>query len=81
MGLNIKNAKTEKLVKELAALTGESLTAAIENAVQEKLSRERRKGLSDRLMEIGRRASALMTEEERTRDYDAELYDENGLPE
>ncbi len=80
MGLNIKNAKTEKLVKELAELTGESLTAAIDTSVKERLARERRKGLADRLMEIGKRASALMTEAELSRVYDAVLYDTNGLP-
>jgi antitoxin VapB len=40
-GLNIKNAETHRLVKELAALTGESMTAAVTNAVRERLERVR----------------------------------------
>ena len=39
MGLNIKNTETERLIKELAAKTGESQTAAVTAAVREKLAR------------------------------------------
>jgi ribonuclease VapC len=39
MGLNIKNAGVEAAIRKLAARTGESLTDAIDNAVQEKLAR------------------------------------------
>jgi antitoxin VapB len=76
MGINIKNPETEKLVQELADATGLSLTAAVTEAVREKLARIRRKGLADRLMEIGHEMASRMTEEERTFDYDAFLYDE-----
>ena len=37
MGMNIKNLETERLAKELAALTGESLTASITVALRERL--------------------------------------------
>lgn len=80
MGLNIKNSETERLIQELAEATGQTLTGAITEAVREKLDRVRRKGLADRLMEIGRDAASRMTEEERTFNYDDWLYDENGLP-
>ena len=80
MGLNIKNSETERLIQELAEATGQTLTGAITEAVREKLDRVRRKGLADRLMEIGREAASRMTEEERTFNYDDWLYDENGLP-
>jgi antitoxin VapB len=80
MGLNIKNPETERLIQELAEATGQTLTGAITEAVREKLDRVRRKGLADRLMEIGREAASRMTEEERTFNYDDWLYDENGLP-
>jgi antitoxin VapB len=80
MGLNIKNHETERLIQELAEATGQTLTGAITDAVREKLDRVRRKGLADRLMEIGREAAARMTEKERTFNYDDWLYDENGLP-
>ena len=81
MGLNIKNPEAERLIKELSELTGESQTAAVTEAVRERIARLKRRGLSDRLMELGRQAAASMTEEERTFDYDTLLYDEKtGLP-
>lgn len=80
MGLNIKNPETERLIQELAAASGQTLTGAITEAVREKLDRVRRKGLAERIMEIGREAASRMTEEERTFNYDDWLYDENGLP-
>ena len=85
MGLNIKNLETERLIKELAQLTGESQTAAVTEAVRERIARvkqgKRPKGaLAAELMRIGRRAASKMSEEERRFDYDAFLYDESGLP-
>lgn len=81
MGLNIKTGEAHRLAKELAEKTGESLTTAVTEALRERLARIERRGLADRLMEIGRRASAAMSEEERKFDYDAFLYDEEtGLP-
>ncbi len=41
MALNIKNEGTDKLVRELAAETGESLTTAVAVAVRERLERIR----------------------------------------
>ncbi len=85
MGLNIKNAETERLIKELAELTGQSQTAAVTEAVRKEIkvvrdSRRQKGALAAELMRIGHEAAALMTEEERTWDYDAFLYDENGMP-
>ncbi|HTT98052.1 MAG TPA: type II toxin-antitoxin system VapB family antitoxin [Rhizomicrobium sp.] len=85
MGLNIKNSETERLIKELADLTGRTQTAAVTEAVRNEIkavrASKRQKGaLAADLMRIGREAAALMTEEERNWDYDAFLYDENGLP-
>jgi antitoxin VapB len=81
VGVNIKNPEAERLIKELSGLTGESQTTAVAEAVRERIARLKRRGLSDRLMELGRQAAACMTEEERTFDYDAFLYDEKtGLP-
>ena len=42
MRLNIKNPKTDRLVRELAQLTGESLTAAVTVALAERLERVKR---------------------------------------
>jgi len=39
MALNIKDDETERLAKEIAALTGESKTGAIRNALRERRER------------------------------------------
>jgi antitoxin VapB len=83
MGLNIKNAETHRLVQELAALTGESMTAAITEAVRERLDRVRREGgvsLADRLLAIGKECAAHLKEPFRSVDHGDLLYDERGLP-
>ncbi|MFC4443658.1 type II toxin-antitoxin system VapB family antitoxin [Caulobacter henricii] len=42
MGILIKNPDAERAVRELAELTGESLTTAVEIAVRERLAAKRR---------------------------------------
>lgn len=81
MGLNIKNEETQALAQELAALTGESLTAAVTEALRERLARLKRKGMAERLMEIGRSYSErAATLSERPIEIE-DLYDEQtGLP-
>ena len=81
MGLNIKNEETQKLAQRLVALTGESLTAAVTEALRERVDRLERKGMADRLMAIGRdyamRAALLPDKPMEIED----LYDEeSGLP-
>jgi antitoxin VapB len=83
MSLNIKNEKTHRLVKELSGLTGESMTAAVERSVQERLERVRKKsgkGLADRLLKIGKECAAHLKEPYRSIDHGDLLYDERGLP-
>jgi antitoxin VapB len=80
MGMNIKDEEAHRLAKELASLTGESLTRAVTEAIREKLDREHRKGLADRLMAIGKDAAAHMKEPFKSMDIDEYLYDEKGLP-
>ena len=83
MAMNIKNEKTENLAKELARLTGESKTAAITQAVRERLDRLRSKqgaGLADRLLKIGKDCAARLNGTFRTVDHGELLYDEKGLP-
>lgn len=86
MGLNIKNPETERLVQELAQLTGESLTAAVTHAVQERIERVKRQkrpkgALAAELMQIGREcAEALAKAPGKMMEID-DLYDEEtGLP-
>jgi antitoxin VapB len=83
MPLNIKDPATEKTVRQLAALTGESVTTAVHRAAEERLQRVRRsrsgRSLADELLEIGRRCAGLPDLD--TRPVDEILdYDERGLP-
>lgn len=83
MGLNIKNEDTHRLVKELAALTGESMTEAIGRAVRERIDRVRRGqgvSLSETLLEIGRDCASHMRDPYLSVDHGDLLYDERGLP-
>ena len=83
MSLNIKNEKTHRLVRELARATGESMTAAVDKAVQERLdrlSRNKQGSLADRLLQIGRECAAHMKEPYLSIDHGEMLYDEKGLP-
>jgi antitoxin VapB len=83
MGMNIKNAETERLVRELAALTRQGVTAAITEAVRERLDRLRRErgdGLADRLLAIGKDCAGRLKEPFRSMEPGALLYDDRGLP-
>jgi antitoxin VapB len=83
MSLNIKNEETHELVRNLASLTGESMTTAIRVAVQERTARvviERQKGLAERLLAIGKSAAPLWREPFRSTEHGELLYGEDGLP-
>ena len=43
MALNIKSAETDRLARELAALTGESITEAVTRALEMRLEEESRR--------------------------------------
>jgi len=80
MSLHIDNPETDALAKQLSELTGESMETAVTTAIRERLEQVRRKGVADRLMELGRQFSSGMSEETRNFDIDKELYDDQGLP-
>jgi antitoxin VapB len=83
MSLNIKDEETHRMARELARLTGESLTAAVNEAVRERLERVRgssHKSMAERLMEIGKDCASHLKEPYKSMDVDELLYDENGLP-
>jgi antitoxin VapB len=83
MSLNIKNEEAHRLGRQLATLTGESLTTAVTEAIRERLERIRREhggNLADRLMEIGRDCASRLREPYRSVDHGELLYDERGLP-
>lgn len=82
MALNIKNDETQRLSRELAEMTGETVTTAVTVAVRERLDRIRGGQLSPddraaRMLALGRQiAGALPVGGLRTED----LYDDTGLP-
>ncbi|MBV8361768.1 MAG: type II toxin-antitoxin system VapB family antitoxin [Deltaproteobacteria bacterium] len=83
MGLNIKNEETDRLVEELAKLTGESMTVAVTEAVRERLERIRHTrgmSLADRLVTIGQDCATHLKGPFISIDHSEFLYDERGLP-
>ena len=82
MALSIKNPEVERLARELADKTGESITDAVMVALRERLVRQedRRRDLRvERLLEIGRKGALLPKLDDRTAD-EILGYDEHGLP-
>jgi antitoxin VapB len=84
MALSLKDAETDRLAREVAKLTGESLTEAVRTALAERLERERRKrgrarSLVERLNEIALHCASLPDYDTRTPD-EIIGYDEYGVP-
>jgi antitoxin VapB len=83
MALSLKDKETDRLAREMAALTGETLTDAIRIALAERLERERLKrgqpgDLAARIRAIGEHCASLPDQD--TRSPDEILgYDETGL--
>ena len=55
MALNIKSPEADRLARELAAVTGESITVTITRSLSERLERERR--VRDRKRQLARAAA------------------------
>ncbi len=83
MPISIKSIDTERLAREVAAKTGESLTGAIQKALEERLDRlkqqRRSQILRGHLEEILQRVDRLPVLDPRTPD-EILGYDEHGLP-
>jgi antitoxin VapB len=83
MALSIKSQETERLAREIAAKTGESLTGAIQKALEERLERlkhqRRSKILATQLEDILSRVDQLPILDSRPAD-EIVGYDEQGLP-
>ncbi|MEQ9643191.1 MAG: type II toxin-antitoxin system VapB family antitoxin [Alphaproteobacteria bacterium] len=80
MALNIKNPEADRLAHEIAEITGESLTKVVVDALRDRREelahRREAEKKSEKLLEIGRRASKHLAKDLSTDD----LYDEIGLP-
>jgi antitoxin VapB len=83
MALSIKHPDADRLARQLAARTGETLTDAIINALRERLRREqgrvRGPRLRDELRAIRQRCAALPVKDRRSAD-EILGYDEAGMP-
>jgi len=83
MALSIKSIEVERMAREIAAKTGESLTGAIQKALQERLDRLKRERrsqiLASQLQEILRRVDQLPVLDSRSAD-EILGYDEHALP-
>ena len=83
MALSIKHDEADRLARDLARLTGESLTEAVLNSLRERLSRKQaevgHRHMVHDLLEIGRRCSSLPVLDELSEE-EILGYDDSGLP-
>jgi antitoxin VapB len=83
MPLSIRNPRAEKLARQVAAESGQSLTQAIIQALEERLERlkGRRKAtdVAEEIMKISLRCKALPEMDKRSADEILD-YDDRGLP-
>jgi len=81
--LSIKNNATERLARQVADVTGESLTEAIHKALEERWRQLKAKRhsriLASQLEDLLRRVDALPTLNSRSED-EILGYDEHGMP-
>jgi antitoxin VapB len=82
MSLNIKDRQAHKLAQELARETGESMTAAVTQAIRERLEAVRRRRKRDAMLAaihaISERSAEILKGP--PIDHAEFLYDEHGLP-
>ena len=83
MALSIRNPKTEKLARKLAAESEETITQAITRALEERLERVRGRSTSvdlvEELLKISKRCSAIPDRDQRSADEILD-YDSVGVP-
>lgn len=81
MGMNIKNETVERLARELAAETGETMTSAVQVALEERLERLRKdRDVAEKLRRIDEIiARSGPTPPGLTSDH-SDLYGDDGLP-
>lgn len=82
MAISIKDPDTDRLARELAAITGESLTEAIRTALAERLARHQRPERKYPLQTAARRLQerlASLPVMDQTAGNELQ-YDEHGLP-
>lgn len=81
MALNIKDARTDELARELATLTGQPITRALREAIEQRLAtlRAAERATAPGLQEIIERGRRRTTVDGRPAD-EILGYDDQGLP-
>jgi antitoxin VapB len=82
MAFSIKNEEADRLARDLAATTGESLTDAVTVALRERLDRQQARGRADvarLLRRLSDEVSALPVLDHRDPDQVVD-YDDRGIP-
>ncbi|MGA2166866.1 MAG: type II toxin-antitoxin system VapB family antitoxin [Terracidiphilus sp.] len=84
MPISIKAPEADRLARQLAATTGETITVAVIVAMRERLAREERKrqntdALLEEVRAISHHCASLPVLDTRT-DDEILGYDENGIP-
>lgn len=83
MALSIEDPEADRLARELAARTGETMTEAVVVALRERLARQTDRAavtaLRDELAAIRRRCAALPVIDDRSAE-EIVGYDDRGLP-
>lgn len=82
MAISIKDPETDRLARALAEATGESLTAAIRRALEERLDREQNRshrGIAAEVRRIQERLARLPVLDPRPAE-EILGYDDHGLP-
>ncbi|SEL49867.1 hypothetical protein SAMN04515665_113129 [Blastococcus sp. DSM 46786] len=87
MSLNIKNAEVEELAREVAAVTGTSITAAVAQALREKLARlqvdspvETTADRANRIRALAKEIAPRFRGDLATVEHGELLYDDAGMP-
>jgi antitoxin VapB len=83
MPFSIKNEEADRLVRQLTAVTGESLTQAVVRALRERLARQqlpaKRTRAGTQLAALAAKLRKMSVRDARTAD-EILGYEENGLP-
>jgi len=81
MGMNIKSEKAQRLARQLADETGQSMTAAVEQALEAEIARlHRERDVAERKRRIREVLDSLPSPPPGASSDHSDLYDEWGLP-
>ncbi len=81
MGMNIKSERAQKLARQLANETGQSMTSAVEQALEAELERlHRERDVAERKRRLRELLDSLPPPPPGVTSDHSDLYDEWGLP-